>query len=49
MADDLAAVLKILHDSDGRWRTLRAEGDQWSDPECSREAFLRAVPAGSIV
>ena len=49
MADDLAEVLRLLHDSDRRWRTLRAEGDQWSDPERSREAFLRAVPRGSVV
>jgi len=50
MADDLAAaVLKLLHDSDRRWRTLRAEGDQWADPERSREAFFRSVPAGSVV
>ena len=49
MADDLAALLKLLHDSDRRWRTLRAEGDQWADPERSREAFLRSVPPGSVV
>ena len=49
MADDLAEVLRLLHDSDRRWRTLRAEGDQWSDSERSREAFLRAVPPGSVV
>lgn len=49
MADDLAEVLRLLHDSDRRWRTLRAEGDQWSDPERSREAFLRAAPPGSVV
>ncbi len=45
--DDLAAVLNLLHDSAGRWRTLRAEGDQWSDPERGREAFLRSVRPGS--
>ena len=49
MADDLADVLRILHDSDRRWRALRAEGDQWSDPERSRAAFLRAIPPGSVV
>ncbi len=49
MADDLAAVLTLLHDSAARWRTLRAEGDTWSDPERSREAFLRNVPPGSVV
>ena len=49
MADDLAEVLRLLHDSDRRWRTLRAEGDQWSDPERSLQAFLRNVPPGSVV
>ena len=49
MADDLADVLRLLHDSDRRWRTLRAEGDQWADPERSHEAFLRSVPQGSVV
>lgn len=43
MADDLATVLTLLHDSDRRWRALRAEGDEWIDPERSREAFLRSV------
>ena len=49
MADDLPALLELLHDSDRRWRTLRADGDQWADRERSREAFLRAVPPGSVV
>ena len=49
MADDLAAVLRLLHDSDRRWRTLRAEGDQWSDPQRSREAFFRGVRPGGVV
>jgi hypothetical protein len=49
MADDLAALLTLLHGSDRRWQTLRAEGDQWADPERSREAFLRSVPPGSVV
>jgi hypothetical protein len=48
MADDLAEVLRLLHDSDRRWRTLRAEGDQWADPERSREAFLRNVRPGGV-
>jgi hypothetical protein len=39
--DDLATVLTLLHDSGKRWWTLRAEGEQWSDPERSKEAFLR--------
>lgn len=46
MADDLATVLTLLHESDRRWRTLRAEGDEWVDPERSREAFLRNVRTG---
>lgn len=49
MADDLADVLRLLHDSDRRWRTLRAEGDQWSDPERSKAAFFRNIPPGSVV
>ena len=49
MADDLPALLSLLHSSDRRWRTLRAEGEQWADPERSREAFLRSVPPGSVV
>ena len=49
MADDLPALLSLLHSGDRRWRTLRAEGDQWADPERSREAFLRGVPPGSVV
>lgn len=48
MAGDLAAVLELLHDSDRRWRTLRAEGHQWSDPERSREAFMGNRPPGSV-
>jgi hypothetical protein len=48
MADDLAEVLRLLHDSERRWRTLRAEGDQWTDAEPSREAFLRSVRPGGI-
>lgn len=48
MADELAEVLRLLHDSDRRWRTLRAEGDQWTDAERSREAFLRNVRPGGI-
>lgn len=47
--DDLAAVLTLLHHDRRRWRTLRAAGDQWADPERSREAFLRAVPPGGVV
>jgi hypothetical protein len=49
MADGLPEVLNLLHDSDRRWRTLRAEGDQWADPERSRQAFMRHVPPGAVV
>ena len=48
MADDLPAVLELLHESHRRWRTLRADGDQWADPERSREAFMRNRPPGSV-
>lgn len=46
MADDLASVLALLHSSRRRWRTLRAEGGQWNDPERSRQAFERMRPRG---
>ena len=49
MADDIALVLTLLHDSGKRWRTLRAEGEEWIDPERSKEAFFRSVPRGSVV
>ena len=49
MADDLALVLALLHDSGRRWGTLRAEGEDWIDPERSKEAFLRSVRPGSVV
>ena len=49
MADDLRTVLELLHESDTRWRTLRAEGEEWVDGEVSRRAFLRSVPPGAVV
>lgn len=49
MADDLPTVLRLLYESDKRWRTLRAEGEEWVDDERSREAFMRAVRPGSFV
>ncbi len=49
MADDLPLVLTLLHESGKRWRTLRAEGEEWIDPERSTEVFLRSVRPGSIV
>jgi hypothetical protein len=47
MADDLPALLELLHESDRRWRTLRAEGDQWADPERSR-GVEPLPPAGRL-
>ncbi|HEX2048163.1 MAG TPA: hypothetical protein VHF27_10380 [Acidimicrobiales bacterium] len=49
MADDLPLVLALLHDSDKRWTTLRAEGEEWVDGERSKEAFFRSVRPGSVV
>ena len=49
MAEDLPLVLALLHDSGARWRTLRAEGEEWIDPERSNEAFFRSVRPGSVV
>lgn len=49
MADELSAVLKLLYESDKRWRTLRAEGEDWTDDTRSTEAFLRSVRPGSFV
>jgi hypothetical protein len=47
--DDLALVLGLLNESDSRWRTLRAEGEEWVDPDRSKEAFFRSVRPGSVV
>lgn len=47
VADDLAVVLELLHAGDRRWRTLRAEGEEWVDGERARQAFLRSTPRGS--
>ncbi len=49
MADDLPAVLTLLHESGKRWRTLRADGEEWVHEERSTQAFLRSVPPGSVV
>ena len=46
--DDLALVLRLLHDSGRRWRTARAEGQDWIDDERAREAFVRSAPPGSV-
>lgn len=47
MADDLALVLQLLHAGDRRWRTLRAEGDEWADGPLAAEAFRAGTPRGS--
>jgi hypothetical protein len=48
MADDLAQVLELLHESGRRWRTSRAEGEEWFDEERAAEAFRRSIPRGSV-
>jgi len=49
VADDLPTVLNLLYESDARRRDLRAEGEEWSDEERSKEAFLRSVRPGAVV
>jgi outer membrane lipoprotein-sorting protein len=46
---DLPEVLYLLHGSQRRWKTLRAEGEEWRDEERSREAWARRRPRGGIV
>src|SRR5436305_277625 len=48
MADELGQVLEHLHESGRRWRTLRAEGEEWFDEERAAEAFRRSIPRGSV-
>lgn len=48
MADDLSAVLNLLHQSHKRWRTVRAEGEDWVDEDRNKEAFFRSVGPGSF-
>ena len=40
---DLGRVLELLHDSPSLWRTLRAEGIEWTNPPLAREAFTRDI------
>lgn len=47
--DDLPAVLSLLHESDKRWRTLCAEGDEWVDDERNTAAFMRNLRPGAFV
>lgn len=46
---NLGLVLELVHTSDERWTTLRAEGTEWREPALLTEAFLRAVPHASTV
>ena len=45
----MAEVLKLLHESDRRWQTLAAEGEEWRDEERSAEAFIRRRPPGGVI
>lgn len=38
---DVGELLELMHTSDLRWRTLRAEGREWRDEAGHLEAFLR--------
>jgi hypothetical protein len=49
MADDLAEVLQLLHESGRRWQTLRAEGEEWVDEQRAAEAFRRWKPDGRVI
>ncbi len=55
MADDLALVLTLLHESGTRRRMLRAEGEERSDPERRKEwpardlAETRAEVGGAAI
>ena len=49
MADELAQVLELLHESGRRWRTLRAEGQEWVDEARAAEAFRRSTRPGSVL
>jgi outer membrane lipoprotein-sorting protein len=46
---DLPEVLTLLHTSRQRWRTLRAEGEEWRDERRSHEVFARLRRPGSVV
>jgi hypothetical protein len=48
MADDLAHVLELLHGSGRRWRTLRAEGEEWVDEQRAADAFRRSTRRGAV-
>ncbi len=41
MNGDLPELLALLHTSRRRWRTLRAEGEEWRDEERTNELFHR--------
>jgi outer membrane lipoprotein-sorting protein len=39
----LGEVLELMHTSEGRWRSLRAEGREWRNQALNLEAFMRMV------
>ena len=45
---DLPEVLALLHTSGRRWRTLRAEGEEWRDERVSHLAFARLRRPGRV-
>jgi hypothetical protein len=40
---ELGEVLELMHTSEGRWRSLHAEGREWRDSALNLEAFMRMV------
>ena len=45
IVSDLSQVLRLLRDSPSLWRTLRAEGFEWTDPELFETAFGKGFEA----
>ena len=45
----LGEVLELLHTSEQRWSSLRAEGTEWRDPPLLTKAFMRAMRDRSVV
>ncbi len=48
MNGDLPEVLALLHISERRWHTLRAEGEEWQDNERAQEVFTRLRNPGGF-
>ncbi|MBA3552552.1 MAG: hypothetical protein H0W27_06750 [Actinobacteria bacterium] len=44
---EVGEILELMHTSDLRWRTLRAEGREWRDEAGHLDAFLRRHPQRS--